>query len=124
MSDMPTSEAEWEAHQAFYRHTVAQRDAAWREVEELRVMLNGSDARTEYALVFDPAHEVDLPMMWTGTVWDRWPENDPDAGGKGPWGIPRINKHPVKVVKRIVITTRWVDAPNPEPPYNQTGDQT
>jgi hypothetical protein len=33
---MPTSQGEWEVHWAFYKLTVAQRDAAWREVEELR----------------------------------------------------------------------------------------
>jgi hypothetical protein len=32
---MPTSEAEWEAQWAFYRLTVQQRDAAWRENERL-----------------------------------------------------------------------------------------
>lgn len=33
---MPTTEAEWRAHWAFYRLTVAQRDAAWRELERLK----------------------------------------------------------------------------------------
>lgn len=33
---MPKSQEEWEAHWAFYRLTVMQRDAAWREIERLR----------------------------------------------------------------------------------------
>jgi len=37
---MPTSQAEWEAHWAFYKHTVLQRDAAWREIKELRQLLD------------------------------------------------------------------------------------
>ena len=37
---MPTSQAEWEIHWAFYKLTVAQRDAAWHEVEKLRTVLN------------------------------------------------------------------------------------
>ncbi len=43
MADMPSSQAEWEAHQAFHRHTVAQRDSAWREIE----MLNAAPRLTE-----------------------------------------------------------------------------
>jgi hypothetical protein len=34
--DMPADEAEWRCHWAFYKLTVAQRDAAWREIEHLR----------------------------------------------------------------------------------------
>jgi hypothetical protein len=37
--DMPSSEAEWRCHWAFYRLTVKQRDAAWREVERLRSLI-------------------------------------------------------------------------------------
>jgi len=33
---MPTSEAEWAAHWAFYKLALMQRDAAWREIERLR----------------------------------------------------------------------------------------
>ena len=32
---MPTSEAEWQTHWAFYKLTVAQRDAAWRALERI-----------------------------------------------------------------------------------------
>jgi len=41
------SDAEWEAHQAFYRLTVAQRDAAWHKVEQLKA----ENARLTAALV-------------------------------------------------------------------------
>jgi hypothetical protein len=34
--ELPVSLSEWEAHWAFYRLTVDQRDRAWREVEELK----------------------------------------------------------------------------------------
>lgn len=37
---MPTSQAEWEAHWAFYRLTVMQRDAAWRDLEAAKVALD------------------------------------------------------------------------------------
>jgi hypothetical protein len=30
---MPSTQAEWAAHWAFYRHAIAQRDGAWRELE-------------------------------------------------------------------------------------------
>lgn len=33
---MPTSQAEWEVHWAFYKITVAQRNLAWRELERLK----------------------------------------------------------------------------------------
>jgi hypothetical protein len=36
---MPASQAEWEAHWAFYRLTVAQRDSAWQEIERLQMLL-------------------------------------------------------------------------------------
>jgi hypothetical protein len=36
---MPTSQEEWEAHWAFYKLTVQQRDAAWSEIKELRQLL-------------------------------------------------------------------------------------
>lgn len=39
--DMPETEAEWRAHWAFYRLTLAQRDAAWREIEALRSLIDG-----------------------------------------------------------------------------------
>jgi hypothetical protein len=71
----------------------------------------------EYALVFDPADENDRPMMWTGSGWDSWPANDPEQGGRGPWGIPAVNSHPVRVVKRTVTYSDWGPCPDPEPPY-------
>lgn len=37
---VPTK-GEWEAHKAFYDLTVLQRNAAWREVDQLREMLRG-----------------------------------------------------------------------------------
>jgi hypothetical protein len=37
---MPQSQEEWEAHWAFYKLTVAQRDAAWSEVRGLRQMID------------------------------------------------------------------------------------
>ena len=37
---MPATQAEWEAHWAFYRLTVMQRDAAWSEVKNLRQMVD------------------------------------------------------------------------------------
>jgi hypothetical protein len=47
--EMPTSEEEWRAHWAFYKLTVAQRDGAWREIEELKAQMKtaavGSEAR-------------------------------------------------------------------------------
>jgi hypothetical protein len=39
---MPTSQAEWETHWAFYRLTVMQRDAAWREVEAIRPRIDSA----------------------------------------------------------------------------------
>jgi hypothetical protein len=36
---MPTSQAEWEAHWAFYELTVKQRDGAWVETRDLRRIL-------------------------------------------------------------------------------------
>lgn len=36
---MPTTEAEWQAHWAFYKHTLKQRDVAWREINMLRDQL-------------------------------------------------------------------------------------
>jgi hypothetical protein len=36
---MPTSQEEWEAHWAFYKLTLAQRDAAWREIATLRAQM-------------------------------------------------------------------------------------
>jgi hypothetical protein len=32
---MPATEAEWRVYWAFYRMTIAQRDAAWREISAL-----------------------------------------------------------------------------------------
>ena len=39
---MPTTQAEWEVHWFFYRLTIRQRDAAWRELArlELRELLD------------------------------------------------------------------------------------
>jgi hypothetical protein len=37
---MPASQEEWEAHWAFYKLTVKQRDAAWSEVTHLRQLLD------------------------------------------------------------------------------------
>lgn len=44
---LPSSQAEWEVHVAFYRLTVAQRDRAWREIESLNV--NSTRQETEVA---------------------------------------------------------------------------
>lgn len=35
----PETDAEWAAHWAFYKLTVAQRDAAWREIEQIKARL-------------------------------------------------------------------------------------
>ena len=42
---LPETEEEWKAHVAFYRLTVMQRDAAWRENERLRDLLAASRAK-------------------------------------------------------------------------------
>jgi len=40
---MPASQGEWEAHWAFYKLTVAQRDAAWAELEDMSRMIRQLD---------------------------------------------------------------------------------
>ena len=47
---MPATQAEWEAHWAFYRLTVAQRDRAWAEVRELRQLLERLGPRMHFTL--------------------------------------------------------------------------
>ncbi len=42
----PETDAQWEAHWAFYKFTVAQRDAAWREIEQIKARLMHHDPET------------------------------------------------------------------------------
>jgi hypothetical protein len=80
----------------------------------------------EYAWQWVDPHPNDGPiaLSWDISIMNRWPNNDPTAGGEGPWGVTRLNRKPVKVVKRTVTYSDWEDCPNPEPPYGQTGDPT
>lgn len=45
---MPASQAEWEAHWAFYKLTVAERDQAWHEIRELRLLLERLGPRMHF----------------------------------------------------------------------------
>jgi hypothetical protein len=60
------TKAEWEAHQAFYALTVKQRDAAWRETELLRTVIDT------------------LEKGWG----NRGAEADPEAGTPDPNQLP------------------------------------
>lgn len=44
---MPTSEAEWHCHCAFYRLTVSQRDRAWQNEEALKEEVRDQRAEIE-----------------------------------------------------------------------------
>ena len=58
---MPQSQAEWEAHWAFYRLTVLQRDQAWREVRDLRRLLERLGHRMHFA---DSEHPERQDPLW------------------------------------------------------------
>ena len=53
---MPASQEEWEAHWAFYKLTVLQRDAAWSEVTNLRQLLERLGPRLLFSDPPDHAH--------------------------------------------------------------------
>ena len=67
--NVPT-EGEWRAHQAFYEHTVKQRDAAWREIEALKSEFRPDWATDEAKAVLDAAvafincAPADRPPLW------------------------------------------------------------
>jgi hypothetical protein len=42
---MPQSQEEWETHWAFYKLTVAQRNLAWNELEQMRDLITAIAAR-------------------------------------------------------------------------------
>jgi hypothetical protein len=59
---LPTSQAEWEAHWAFYKLTVAQRDLAWRQEERLHNVIERLLATVEQYQ--DILHSVWLHGSW------------------------------------------------------------
>jgi hypothetical protein len=75
-------------------------------------LLSG-DIRYEYGHKFDPIPQLgtadEAVFMWTDTIRDTWPQNE-----RGPWGLTKINSHPVKVMKRTIVTGPWVDQPEPD----------
>jgi hypothetical protein len=78
-----------------------------------------SIVRVEYGWRWDDPHSDDPVIPYESSIRNTWPNNDPAQGGKGPWSTTRINRKPVHVVKRTVVWGPWIEAREPEPPFDQ-----